>query len=396
MATPKISFVRGAGGLGRPLPNNDHISALLFFNDTLPSGFTTTDRTKAVFSLEQAETMGIIEGSTDHAVEHYQIKSFFERNPAGKLWVSIQVLTLMTTDFVEISEIQSIANGEIRQMGIVDLSDTTLVRIGTDDVHDTIQTQITALKSIDQPLSVLIGFDDSGLTSAADYTTLAAETASNVSIVIGQDGSKVGSALATSNGTAIPAVGAFLGAVSAAKVNENIGWVAKFNFASTGEFAVPKLGSGELFKNVSAALETTLNNYGYLFLKTHTGRSGSYANFSHTAVSQSDDFATIENNRTMDKAIRQIKTFMLPNLNSPVEVNDDGTLTDNAIAVFENACSRGLDSMERDTEISAFDVKIDPTQNILTTSNMIIAVAIVPVGVAKQITINIGFAVAIS
>ena len=51
--------------------------------------------------------------------------------------------------------------------------------------------------------------------------------------------------------------------------------------------------------------------------------------------------------------------------------------------------------MERDTEISAFDVKIDPTQNILGTANMIISVAIVPVGVAKQITINIGFAVSV-
>ncbi len=395
MATPKIQFVRGAGGLGRPLPNNDHISALLFFNDTLPTGFSANDRTKPVFSLEQAETLGIIEGSADHAVEHYQIKTFFDMNPSGKLWVSFQVLTSMTTDFAEIAEIQSIANGEIRQIGIVDLSDTTLVRIGTDDVHDAIQTQITALKAIDQPIQCLIGFDDSGLTDAGDYTTLAAETAANVSVVIGQDGTKAGAALATSNGTAIPAVGAFLGAVSLAKVNENIGWVSKFRFDGTGEFSVPKLGSGELFKNVSAALETSLNNYGYLFLKTHTGRAGAYANYSWTAVSQSDDFSTIENNRTMDKAIRQIRSFMLPNLNAPVDVNDDGTLTDNAIAVFENAASRGLDSMERDTEISAFSVKIDPTQDILTTSNMVIAVAIVPVGVAQQITINIGFAVSV-
>tara|TARA_R110000796_G_scaffold63139_4_gene145523 strand:- start:6407 stop:7594 length:1188 start_codon:yes stop_codon:yes gene_type:complete len=395
MATPKISFVRGAGGLGRPLPNNDHISALLFFNDTLPTGFNTTDRTKAVFSLEQAEQMGIIEGSANHAVEHYQIKSFFEQNPAGKLWISIQVLTAMTTTFDEISEIQSIANGEIRQIGVVDLTDTTLVRIGTDNVHDLIQTQINALKAIDQPIQCLIGFDDSTLSGVSDYETLAAETASNVSIVIGQDGGNVGAALSISNGTSIPAVGAFLGAVSAAKVNENIGWVAKFNFAAAGEFSVPKLNSGELFKTISASTETSLNNYGYLFLKTHTGRSGSYANFSWTAVGQTDDFATIENNRTMDKAIRQIRTFMLPNLNSPVDVNDDGTLTENAIAVFENACSRGLDSMERDTEISAFDVKIDPTQNILGTANMIISVAIVPVGVAKQITINIGFAVSV-
>ena len=395
MATPKIEFVRGKGGLGRPLPNNDHISALLFFNDTLPSGFGANDRVKAVFSLENAETLGIVEGSADHAVEHYMIKTFFDQNPRGKLWVGFYALTGNTYDFDEIVQMQSIANGEIRQFGIVDLSDTSVVRIGTDNVHDAIQTKVNALKSIDQPCSVLIGFDDSGMTDASEYVDLSAESAPNVSVVIGQDGANDGAALATSNGTSIPAVGAFLGAVSLAKVNENIGWVAKFRFDTTGEFAVPKLGSGELFKNVSAALEDTLNNYGYLFLKTHTGRAGTYANFSWTAVSQSDDFSTIENNRTMDKAIRQIREFMLPNLNAPVELNDDGTLTENAIAVFENAAQRGLDSMERDTEISAFSVSIDPTQDILTTSNLIIAVAIVPVGVAKKITINIGFAVSV-
>lgn len=395
MATPKIEFVRGKGGLGRPLPNNDHISALLFFNDTLPSGFGANDRVKAVFSLENAETLGIVEGSADHAVEHYTIKTFFDQNPRGKLWVGIYDLTANADDFDEIVQMQSIANGEIRQFGIVDLTESSVVRIGVDDVHTKIQTKVNALKAIDQPCSVLIGFEDSGMTSAADYLDLSAETTTNVSIIIGQDGAKDGAKLATSNGTSIPAVGAFLGAVSLAKVNENIGWVAKFRFDGTGEFAVPKLGSGELFKNIPAALEDTLNNYGYLFLKTHTGRAGTYANYSWTAAEKTSDFSTIENNRTMDKAIRQIRTFMLPNLNAPVDVNDDGTLTENAIAIFENAARRGLDSMERDTEISAFNVSIDPTQDILTTSNLIIAVAIVPVGVAKKITINIGFAVSV-
>jgi hypothetical protein len=97
----------------------------------------------------------------------------------------------------------------------------------------------------------------------------------------------------------------------------------------------------------------------------------------------------------MDKAVRQIRTFMLPNLNSPVDVNDDGTLTENSIAIFENAAKRGLDSMARDSEISAFSVVINPAQNVLTSSNLVIAVAVVPVGVSKQITINIGFAVSV-
>jgi hypothetical protein len=86
---------------------------------------------------------------------------------------------------------------------------------------------------------------------------------------------------------------------------------------------------------------------------------------------------------------------MLPNLNSPLVLNGDGTLTQNTIAVFENACQRALDGMVRDSEVSAYSVKIDPAQPVLSTSNLIIAVAIVPVGVAATITTNIGFAVAV-
>ncbi len=60
-----ITFVRGQGGLGRPLTGEDHISSLLIYNDALPSGFSATDRIKAVYSLEQAEALGIVGDFSD-------------------------------------------------------------------------------------------------------------------------------------------------------------------------------------------------------------------------------------------------------------------------------------------------------------------------------------------
>jgi hypothetical protein len=395
MGTSKILFVRGAGGLGRALPNNDHISALMFFNDTLPSGFSTTDRNKSVYSLEQAETLGIAQGSANHAFEWYQIQQFFNQNPNGKLWISCQVLTGMTTTFTEIDDLQKHANGEIRQIGVCDLSGSSVVRIGTDLVPTTIQTVVNGLKSDDMSLNVLIGFDDSGLTDLTDYLDGAALDKENISVVIGADSSNVGQALETSSSKSVPAVGAVLGVISSSAVNESIGWVGKFDMAKDAELSIPKLTSGELLKTITSAAELVLNNRGYIFLKTHTGTNGTFANFGRTFGVQSGDFSTIENNRTMDKAIRNVRTFMLPNLNSPLVLNGDGTLTQNTIAVFENACQRALDGMVRDSEVSAYSVKIDPAQPVLSTSNLIIAVAIVPVGVAATITTNIGFAVAV-
>jgi hypothetical protein len=82
---------------------------------------------------------------------------------------------------------------------------------------------------------------------------------------------------------------------------------------------------------------------------------------------------------------------LLDNLNAPLTVDSDGKLSESTIAVFKNDAIRGLESMQRDEEISAFDVLIDPSQNVLSTSKIILTVKIVPRGVARQIEVNIGF-----
>ena len=62
MALNKISFTRGTAGLGRPLPGKDHYSGMLFYSNTLPSGFSSNDRIKKIYSVADAETLGITDG----------------------------------------------------------------------------------------------------------------------------------------------------------------------------------------------------------------------------------------------------------------------------------------------------------------------------------------------
>jgi len=47
--------------------------------------------------------------------------------------------------------------------------------------------------------------------------------------------------------------------------------------------------------------------------------------------------------------------------------------------------------MVRNGEASAIGVTIDPTQNVLTTNKLYVAINIVPTGVARNIVVNIGF-----
>ena len=64
MGLNDIKFIRtqGVGGVD---PINSHISGLLFYNDTLPSGFTASERIKAIFSVQQAEDLGIVNDYSD-------------------------------------------------------------------------------------------------------------------------------------------------------------------------------------------------------------------------------------------------------------------------------------------------------------------------------------------
>ena len=65
MALNNISFNLGQGGIGRQLPGEDYISGMLFYGATLPSGFTTSNRIKQFFSLQDAVTAGIVGNYSD-------------------------------------------------------------------------------------------------------------------------------------------------------------------------------------------------------------------------------------------------------------------------------------------------------------------------------------------
>ena len=65
MAIPSVTIQRGQAALGRQNAGEDFISGLIFFSDTLPSGFTTTYNIKQVLSVAAAEALGILGDSSD-------------------------------------------------------------------------------------------------------------------------------------------------------------------------------------------------------------------------------------------------------------------------------------------------------------------------------------------
>ena len=75
--------------------------------------------------------------------------------------------------------------------------------------------------------------------------------------------------------------------------------------------------NGDTFASKSSSELSFLNDLRYIFLLKNVGSSGTFFNDSHTAVSVSNDYAYIENNRTIDKAIRGVYALSLIHISEP-------------------------------------------------------------------------------
>lgn len=322
-----------------------------------------------------------------NAVYFYHISEFFRIQPKGILYVGIFTVP-GTYNFAEISSMQSFATGTLRQWAVwkdaaaFATADLTAMHIAN-----------TALDAGHAPLVGLYGADLSGTSDISTLTDLSVLTANTASAVISQDGGALGALLYLTFGKSITTVGAALGAVALAAVNEDIGWLAKFNISNGTECETLAFANGVLLSDpsVNTNLLTLLDNYRYIFLLKYVGYAGSYFCHANSAIAISSDYAFIEDNRTIQKAKRGIYTALLPVLNGPLLLNADGTMANSTVAYLTTLAEAPLQQMVRASEISAPGVTIDPSQNVLSTGQVVVNVQIVPDGVAREIIVPIGY-----
>jgi len=323
-----------------------------------------------------------------NAVYYYHISEFFRIQPNGVLYVGIFAVPGGSYTFSEIATVQSFANGTLRQWGVFKDS----AAFTTADLT-AIDTQNKAQDTLHAPLIGLYGADLSGTSDISTLTDLSVLTANTASAIISQDGGGMGALLYLTFGKSITTLGAALGAVALANVNEDIGWLAKFNISNGTECEILAFANGKLFSDSSVTnnLLTTLDAYRYIFLLKYVGYAGSYFCHANTAISISSSYAFIQDNRTIQKAKRGIYSALLPVLNGPLILNSDGTLSNTTIAYMETLAKAPLTQMVRNSEISGDSVVINPAQNVLSTGSVSVTVNILPDGVARQIVVPIGY-----
>ncbi|HTF18153.1 MAG TPA: DUF2586 family protein [Chryseolinea sp.] len=383
MALSKISIVEQEGS-NRILTSEDNKSGLLFYVSSNP----LTGDTFQVFSIQEVEGYGIT--STSLPVPHYHLSEFYRVNDSGQLQVRFaDYPTGGTHTFEEVKDLVSDCDGDLSQVGIY------TKRNLSSSMVTALQDIMTELKEeLDIPLVSILQANTTGMTLQS-LPDLSSNDCPQVAVTIGQDGGNKGFALYNTQGYSVGILGAALGALASSSVHESISWKGQFDMPGS-ELNTLAFSNGVQYKLVTKTQQAQLNDKKYIFLLKDYGLNGSFFNSSFVANSEASDYYSLERNRVINKARKLLRTALLPELNSPLYLDDDGKLRIETVGKFTSKCEQALDGMRRLGEVSNYRIYINPNQDVLSDDTLHIDVKIQPVGVARFINITLGFAVSLA
>lgn len=321
-------------------------------------------------------------------VYHYHISEFFTQNQGGVLWVGIYAIP-GTFDGNELNLLQNSSGGEIKQCWVyVDQHAFS----STDINH--LNTVATALDANHMPVSVFYAADISGVSDLSTLADMSALTAEYVTPIIGQDGAAMGFNLFKAYGKSITNVGAFTGCVSVGKVSQSVANPSQiFNISDGTENEVAAFANGALYQTLFATnpnLITQLDNYSYVFVRKFVGPTGTWFSGEWTCIAKNSNYCHVSDNRVISKMERLLYPAYLPViLQGEVQLNSDGTIYFPVVKSLESTGDNALAVMGTNNEISAIATKVDPTQNLRTSSVFNIAVNYIQNFIARSVVISI-------
>lgn len=385
MAT-SLTIVRQNGNVPKSQNGQDHVSGFVAYllEADIPAAFKA-EPVQAVSTIDKAEELGITADATAWSVKmlHYQLEEVFRINPSITLYMGLFSKPESMT-FQEMKKVQNYAEGAIRQMAIWngDTAPTADNIVKLEAVADSLDTENAPFSTLYAPL-------------VSNYKNLPNNLATNnprVSVVIAQAGSGTGAELYKSKDNktkaTVSAIGVALGTLSKAAVHQCIAWVKNF----PSGISMPALGDGTLVRTIDKGELEKLDTNRYLFLNNVVGVAGSYWNDSHTMDSPTSDYAAIESVRTMDKAVRGIRTYLTPELGGNVYIDPNtGKLQSYTVSHLETTANIPLEEMEKAGELSGYKAEIDAEQDVLSTSAIEVTIKNVPVGVVRKFKVKIGF-----
>lgn len=377
----KIQFLNGQ--LGTVGESEDGLMALMCgavaVGDTFAIG-TPYD----VESMDDVAELGIT--AENNAALYQHLKAFYNEAESGTKVVVYgvtattkpsEVCDYTKTDAPSLRDLIAKENGKLRGVGLCGMAADGLATVLA-NAQKTAEWSTTELYA---PLFVATeykGYD--GKTALPDLTQM---QYNRCCVVVGDEVS----------GGAGACIGTLLGRVASIGVQRNIGRVKDGALAPVTMW----LGAKKIDESQSAVSDA--HGKGYIVPRKH-GRSGYYFANDPMATDPTEDYATLANRRVIDKAYRIAYDTMLDMLLDDIECNTDGTIQ-TAVAkswqqTVENAINQQMTAngeLSTDEDGSGCEVYVDETQNLISTSKVVVTLKVQPRGYARYIDVNLGFRV---
>lgn len=325
---------------------------------------------------------------TNNAFLDRMVKQFYtEAGDGAKLYVLPVADTYSVADMVDVnnadtaSKLLDYAQGAIKVLGALQ-NDDLFTSAG---VAGALSTELTdaitngqalaeAYQEKQWPVRVVLG-GTSYTGVPGDLTDRTNGTTNAVAIMVGDTVAGKGAA-----------IGLLLGRVAAMPVMRKISRVKSGALAISAAYLASSLTTD--VPNDASAIEAK----GYITFWSYANVAGIFFSGDRMCVSATDDYAYLALGRTIDKARRIVYSTLVNEVDDEIETNGDGTPQQGYIKTLESGAKRALDlAMTNKGECSAVSVFIDPTQNVVSTSQLKVTYGVTPVGYATEILVTLGF-----
>jgi hypothetical protein len=408
MSLPNTIVNLGNNALGRLAATEDGTSGLILTGVAVAGKFALGDVLGPFTSLTDAEDKGITAAydTTNVTVAHKHIKDFYKAAPVGtKLYVMVVAMTqtlttsclLATTNGLK--KLLSTTGGNIKMVGVTFTPDGTYTPTYQDQLEADLWTALTNLKATwddeflnKRPFRAFVEARNWQGTPSTIKDMRASGTTPNVPqavVVLGNDFSYDDPSASVAVRKKYASVGMALGCAAALKVNRNIGRVKN----GATKCVNAGFSNGSLLSTVSESNQGLLNDKGYVFFRTHNGKSGFFWNDDHTACPLTSDYAQLTLGRTMDKAIRIAHVVNTEEILDELFIDGEtGKLDVSTVKHYQNIIDTEINAqMTSNSEIIKVETYVDPDQNVLATSKLKEVIKITPTANARVIESTIEY-----
>lgn len=394
--------------LGNVDPSDDKHLGFLMYSTLLPTGYSSTNRTKTYYSATLAAQDGISgiaaqAGSSQKAAEFaqlaYHVREYFRvakalgaANPKLSIGVYAPPDGEDAEDFSAVVAMQNASGGKCRMIGI--FRGPTL----TTGLCAALKVKLDALRTAHMPCLALYQIDmayNAPFSTLPDLSEVGVERM--IHPLLGSDGAAEGKALTNLYEVSTGALGAILGLYCRTTIGNTAMYVEQGNVATT-ELDVIEFPNGVMYSDLEVADDGTipqlieLEEKGYSFLRKYLGVPGTYLNDTLTLALPSSDLDSVENIDLVHHAERRLYALYVRKLGASFKTEEDGTLNTLRISDFIADGNRELAAIATEGKSSGGTLTIDPSQKPSKTTPLEISGTVRALKSAKDIHFTLSLA----